>query len=744
MQNVMNAAPRALILVGVSLAALRTFAAAASEPSADPSGTLTRSWVDHERYSGRPGSLPSTPVDFRQLACELQAARSVRTDARLPITQRTPYETVRTPRNNLGKRIPLSLIHWKRALEVVTPEQQRQALSTGVEPEPILTNVTILAVAPIRATTYRGASVDLSLAAADFFEETGTTNTIRSLRINPGDGTGWRDLTIGQDVTAAYDTTGPKTLTVEAALVDGTVLTASSVLKVAALTTPDPTASISLTAAAPYDTVTGTLYIYKSAGTNAGLRCPVLVAEGFDMDNSMDWDVLYNLLNKEQLAETLRSYGRDLIVLDYTDAMRNIFENAALARAAVEYVNANRSNAADKFTVIGASMGGLVTRIALADMDRDPALYGISGVDSWISFDSPHSGANIPLGIQEFLDFFYDKDSSFAAAEELLTILNQPAAKQMLLVHHSKTTSLAGNSSNITFQAALDAIGYPASCKNIAVSNGSGYGDRLPFSEGVRVINWSYRSFLVDIDGRIYALSTTSTPAVPTVFYGFWDTLWPFDETSTTRRRYYHYALDNSPGGTRDSFQVLFDSTESFRGSGDYCLWPDHCFIPTVSSLGIDMAFCSDSLNANPAIAASSPFDEIHYAADNEEHIDINESNRRWFIRAVMEDYDTDGDGYDDYQEHLVGTVYDSPASKLEGPTMQAQVFEPGAIDLSWNWTTNVNYTVYYTGNLAGEWILAPAGSFYQTPPTAGCRLPTDTPAGFYKIYADVNDPVTD
>ena len=76
------------------------------------------------------------------------------------------------------------------------------------------------------------------------------------------------------------------------------------------------------------------------------------------MENSMDWDVLYNILNKEKLAETLQSYGRDLIVLDHTNAMRNIFENAALARKAVSYINANRNNASDKFTVIGASMGG--------------------------------------------------------------------------------------------------------------------------------------------------------------------------------------------------------------------------------------------------------------------------------------------------------------------------------------------------------------------------------------------------
>ena len=76
--------------------------------------------------------------------------------------------------------------------------------------------------------------------------------------------------------------------------------------------------------------------------------------------------------------------------------------------------------------------------------------------------------------------------------------------------------SLAGNSSNINFQATLDAKGYPSTSKRIAISNGSGYGERLPFNEGERVIFWSYRSFLVDIDAHVYAIPTKPNP-LPTV-----------------------------------------------------------------------------------------------------------------------------------------------------------------------------------------------------------------------------------
>ncbi len=711
--------------------------------------TLSRSWVNFERYSGRPDSSPSTQTDYQQLVYELQALRTVHKATGLSDAQQTPYETISQPRNNLRNRVPLSLLHWKRTLDVFTPEQQRQAQATGVTPEPTRTNVTIFALSPVRPTTYRGADVEISLAADDFFEETGTNSPIRSLRLDAGDGLGWQDLTAGKPIEASYEAIGLKTITVEATLSDGAVLLASASLVVAALSTPNPTQSVTLVADAPYNNTTGTIYVLKS-GTYAGLRCPVLVAEGFDMENNMDWDVLYNILNKEQLAESLKSYGRDLIVLDYTNAMRNIFENAALARKAVSYINANRNNASDKFTVIGASMGGLVTRIALADMDKNPATYGASHVNTWISFDSPHKGANIPLGIQEFLAFFYDKNSAFAAAAKLYNILNQPAAKQMLLVHHSQAENLAGNPTNLVFQSELNSRGYPSSCKKIAVSNGSGYGDKQPFNEGEQIIKWLYGDWFlseVEIRANVYALSTSSTPSVPTVFYGFWDTLAWFDEVSTTQQHYYYQSLDNAAGGTRDSFQVLFDSTASRRGSGDYCLCPNHCFIPMVSSLGLGLAYCNYALHYYPSIKALSPFDEIHYAYWNEPHIDINTNNKRWFMRAVLEGFDTDGDGYDDYREYLLGTAYDSAASKLEGATMQPQIDDEGFFNLSWNWRPNVIYRIYFTESLARDWTLVETGYSYQnwTPPfMASCQLPRSTQTGFYKIVTEVKDPVTD
>lgn len=247
----------------------------------------------------------------------------------------------------------------------------------------------------------------------------------------------------------------------------------------------------------------------------------------------------------------------------------------------------------------------------------------------------------------------------------------------------------------------------------------------------------------------IYAISTTPSP-VPKIFWGFHDTLWWSDETETTQYHYFPYPIDNAPGGTRSSFKELYDKIQAsgHSGSGDYCHWPDHCFIPMVSSLGIDISYCNYDPHDYPSIKALSPFNEIHYTYNNEPHIDINANNKRWFMRAILEDNDTDADGYDDYQEYLIGTAYDSAASKLEGPKMmEPQIDQQDYIRLSWDWRPNVSYKVYFTESLARDWTLVQTGYSYQNwhlPYTASSLLQRSSPTGFYKIVAEVKDPVTD
>jgi len=144
-----------------------------------------------------------------------------------------------------------------------------------IAPKSGSTNVPVFAFAPVRPTTYRGAELALTLDADDYFEETADAKkAIVALRADAGDGTGWQALDTEQAVTASYDSTGTKVIALEATLADGSVLSASASIQVAALMTPNPTETLALKG--------GQLYVYKS-DNHAGLRCPVFVVEGFDM-----------------------------------------------------------------------------------------------------------------------------------------------------------------------------------------------------------------------------------------------------------------------------------------------------------------------------------------------------------------------------------------------------------------------------------------------------------------------------
>ncbi len=495
---------------------------------------------------------------------------------------------------------------------------------------------------------------------------------------------------------------------------------------------PVPTETVALTSAPPHS-ATGDLFILKADAGAPGLRNPVLVVEGFDIGNSMGWPELYDLLNQENLVADLQAFGRDLAVLNFGDSTADILDNATLNETAIAYVNAHRADPADKFTAIGASLGGLTLRKALVDMPGH-------GVDTFISFDAPHEGANIPLGIQEYLEFFAPHND---AATNMLFALDRPAARQLLLVHHSHPDGLAGGSApeRADFTAAMAAAGYPTTCTTIAIANGSGLGVRLPFNAGDRIIHWTDSGFLKpSIQANVHAL-----PAAPaTVFSGSITFLLPI--ASATVAAYHPLTFDNAPGGTRSTFYELFTNIPPDQLSADdYVTTTNHCFVPTVSALGIPIGNLAANLAGNAGLLALSPFDELHFATNNEPHVSINPRSKRWLVRAVLEHQDTDGDGLDDYQESLLGTDHASAASTLRIELSIVPEPEGGLAWLSWDAYPNTRYDVWYTAGLDAPWSLvetlppAAAAAF-----TNAYELPAGGLAGFFAVTGTPVDPVVD
>lgn len=158
---------------------------------------------------------------------------------------------------------------------------------------------------------------------------------------------------------------------------------------------------------------------------------------------------------------------------------RNAVVLVELIKRVNQQLQANGSN--EKIILISPSMGGLISRYALKYMEDDPTLD--HNCKLWVSFDSPHKGANIMIGAQEFLDFFGNTMNVEGARTALNEQINSPAAKQMLIHHYSAGAQPAGAANfRQPFVDLMNVTGFPQdNClRKVALVNGSKNGTSQP------------------------------------------------------------------------------------------------------------------------------------------------------------------------------------------------------------------------------------------------------------------------
>ena len=333
----------------------------------------------------------------------------------------------------------------------------------------------------------------------------------------------------------------------------------------------------------------------------------------------MNWDELYALLNRENLLEDLRADGFDPVVLNFTDATVPIEANGLLVAELVQEVEAAIDPNAS-LALVGASMGGLCSRYALAWLETQHVTHRVR---TWISFDGPHAGADIPLGLQHWINFFSGQSASAAT---FLDELQRPAAREMLIDHFSATAGTAAHAApeRDSLAASFAAVGgYPMLTRRVAIANGSGSAQSQGFAPGAQVIRYEYSSALVAITGDVWALGNVTSQQV---FNGKIRIV--FSTTSQNITIAGSPPWDGAPGGSRASFTEL-DTTAAPYGD-IVALYPSHCFIPTISSLALATAdpFFNVAGAADPL--ALSPFDAIYYPTDNQEHVLITPENAVW------------------------------------------------------------------------------------------------------------------
>jgi len=439
-----------------------------------------------------------------------------------------------------------------------------------------------------------------------------------ALSVDFDDGRGFRELVWGEEITVRFRREGRHHIRVRS---EGRYASFRFDVRKRLAPAPDDTLDVDATIPWQGSAAGAEAFVYLAPG-HTDLTQPALVVEGFDLDDSMDWEQLYLLLNKENLLEDLRADGFDAVVLNFDNATEPIQRNAMTV---VEIILQVRGIVGPEvpLPLIGASMGGLCSRYALSWME-DQALD--HGVATFLSFDSPHGGANIPLGIQHWLRFFRNQSSE---ADFLLSRLDTDAARQMLLLHHTATAGAAAGPDPLraAWLADLAALGdWPAQPRKVGVANGSGIGTDQGFGAGAQVIRYEYDTLLADITGNVWALGDGP---VTTIFDG---EQWVFlilneSETISVGPT---LSLDNAPGGWRNSMAEM-DSVEAPYGDIE-ALFENHCFIPTVSALALDTADPFFDIDGDPDLAARTPFDVVYYPTTNQEHVDVSPENKVWFL----------------------------------------------------------------------------------------------------------------
>ncbi|HNQ67363.1 MAG TPA: T9SS type A sorting domain-containing protein [Bacteroidales bacterium] len=378
--------------------------------------------------------------------------------------------------------------------------------------------------------------------------------------------------------------------------------------------------------------VTGDVAIFYGNG-NTTLVNPVIIVDGFDPNDLRPIEGLWDLANQQNMIDSLRTFGDDFILLNFHAGADYIQRNAMLVinlLDTVQYIMQQSGTFKEnpQIVVVGPSMGGLITRYAITYMESNDMHHHVR---NWISFDSPHKGANIPLGIQNWLRFFAEEADSEGAVFGLGK-MNSIAAKQMLLYHYTATVdSLAGpNPLRNNLVDDLTALGFPQNTRIVAVANGSGFGITQPFAAGEKVVDYYYSDFLVDLRGDIWAIPDQS---VTKIFDGLYNTIAPLDEVIEQVYVKNTQSYDNAPGGDTPTFWEIADTDP---GYGDIvALYDSHCFIPTISSLCIlntNDPFFNVDQNADNIIT---PFDAVYYPYENQEHAEISPESYWWFKNEI-------------------------------------------------------------------------------------------------------------
>jgi pimeloyl-ACP methyl ester carboxylesterase len=394
---------------------------------------------------------------------------------------------------------------------------------------------------------------------------------------------------------------------------------------------------------------------------------PIFLLDGFDPGDTRNTTAIYSFLNYgtgQNLATDLRAQGFDIIILNFPTYTRPstttvidggvdyIQRNAMIFVELLNQINAQKVGT-EKNVVIGPSMGGLIARYALRYMEmnslnHDTRLY--------ISFDSPHQGANVPIGFQHLFNYMAYGPAAITAVQPIVDgMMKSPAAREMLIdqfeghlqagsafeFNTASTSLLPTGCPNYRtpFQNELNAMGFPTTVRNVSIANGAGNGT-MNYTPDFEVMNHTFNitSSQRAIINLRYTPNTNTTNQVSR-FRGqaFIVIAWvtAYESMANSKAPTYTAGLDTAPGGRFD-----LSGLEAGLGTDPLLieffanLNADYfTFIPTWSSMAI-----SNTQNLYSPVTGSSvtPFVASSIPTVNENHVTLNAANTAFALNEIL------------------------------------------------------------------------------------------------------------
>lgn len=436
--------------------------------------------------------------------------------------------------------------------------------------------------------------------------------------------------------------------------------------------------------------------IVRSQSNYSGnIKKPLVFVEGFDpreLDLEKHGSMNVYTIYRDEMFNFINSNNYDLIYIDWQNPGEYIQANANTLIKVLNNLQEQFDSDTEPIILIGHSMGGLIARYALKTMENQNIQHGVG---TYVSWDSPHLGANIPIGLlygfHGIRKFLTDKDiissltEKYAGINELLLLGERIAystSTQQMLMNYVDPTGTLNNTEHIHWQNELSQLGFPQGdngkdFKMLAIANGDyspiNTSDKYiycDFSAGTNVgsavfpilplvVGIGLQDVIAgllcalpgrdSVNGIFECLSAKSTGQLVTnINIGYKkDFLWivPISKTVFDYKKYHNgnYLFDTYPASMYNVIpEILYTQEGNIPIILDYGLdaqiAPTFPFIPTSSALAY-----GNGTNASPSVFTNQPTDmessfgkNYYLVTNNHGHSDFSFDALIW-IKSHLE-----------------------------------------------------------------------------------------------------------